>query len=344
MMRKATSSGGWIIAISRALDDAGCDSNELFSQVGLDLHHATDPNSRFDVKKMGQLWDIVTTQTGNEAIGLSVASYIKPTTFHALGYSIWASETLKDALQRLVNYGRMVSNAGTLELVCYGDVYSIRFQVNQDEHGYKLVADQALDAFIASMVAICRELSGAAFSPKAMFLERSEPTDLKSMAAFNAFFNCPIEFGAAQTIIEFDSTVLEGTLLTANAELASKSDQVVIDYLARLEWNDIVTQVQAKVIEMLPLGEPSQEKVAKSLNLSLRNLQRKLQQEGTHYTQVVEDVRRDLARQYLEQSHITINEICYMLGFANLSSFCRAFKRWTGMAPGQYRAQKSNKE
>lgn len=320
------------------MDAAGCDSSELFTQAGLELAHATDSNSRFDTRKMAQVWQLAVQLTGDEALGLKVADYIKPTTFHALGYSIWASDSLKDALQRLVNYVRVVSNAGQLQLEQAADCYRLRFQVNQDEHGQTIVAHEALDAFTASVLQICRDLDQPDLSPSRLLLDRPAPADA---APWQQLFNCPLQFDAAQTMIEFDRELLERPLATANPELAVQSDQVVIDYLARLEWNDIVSQVRARVVEMLPSGEPGQENVAKALNLSLRNLQRKLQQADTTYTQVVEDVRQELARQYLEQSHLAINEICYMLGFASLSSFSRAFKRWTGKSPALYRSEKA---
>jgi len=337
-MRRATSSGGWIIAISRALDAAGCDSSELFTQAGLELAHATDSNSRFDTRKMARVWQLAVELTGDEALGLRVANYVKPTTFHALGYSIWASDSLKDALQRLGNYIRVVSNAGELRLEQDTDCYRLRFQVNQDEHGQPLVAHEALDGFIAALLTICRDLDQPDLCPSRILFDRPAPRDT---TPWQQLFNCPMQFGAAQTMIEFGRDVLERPLPTANPELAVQSDQVVIDYLARLEWNDIVSQVRARVVEMLPAGEPGQENVAKALNLSLRNLQRKLHQADTTYTQVVEDVRHELARQYLEQSHLAINEICYMLGFASLSSFSRAFKRWTGKSPALYRSEKT---
>jgi len=337
MSARGTSSGGWIVAISRALESANCDSAQLFKDAGLDLNQASDPNSRFEVSRMRQVWQMAVEQTGNPAIGLRVAEFVKPTTFHALGYSIWASDSLRDALGRLVNYIRAVSNAGSLSEEQDGDIYRIRFQVNRDEHGQLIVAHEPLDAFVAALVSICRDLSGPDFCAARIRFERPAPDDISD---FEKLFRCPLEFGAAQTMVEFHLAGLDDPLPTANAELAQQSDHILIDYIARLDQEDIVAQVRARVIEMLSAGEPPQEKVASALCLSLRNLQRKLQLEGTTYTQVVEEVRHDLAIQYLEQSHLAVNEISYLLGFSSLSSFSRAFKRWTGLAPGKYRTEK----
>ncbi len=94
--------------------------------------------------------------------------------------------------------------------------------------------------------------------------------------------------------------------------------------------------MRAFVIERLPVGIPSQEMVADSLYMSVRNLQRKLQVEGNSYKQILDDVRQQLAEQYLKEKQRSIGEITYMLGFTEPSNFTRAFKRWTGLSPQVY--------
>ncbi|MGJ8686611.1 MAG: helix-turn-helix domain-containing protein, partial [Spongiibacteraceae bacterium] len=90
----------------------------------------------------------------------------------------------------------------------------------------------------------------------------------------------------------------------------------------------------------LPLGEPSQEKVANILNVSMRNLQRKLGALDMPYKDILNKARRDLALSYIADSNYSISEITYLLGFSDTSSFTRAFKRWTGMSPSDYRNKK----
>lgn len=337
MKQVITSSSGWIVAISRALTAAGCDTQRLFDAAGLDLAQATDPNSRFPVEQMARVWQAAVAATGDEAIGLKVAAFVKPTSFHALGYAMLASGTLREAFRRLANYVHIVSNAGTLVFEEEGAICRLHFERTLDAAGRPVAADQALDAFIASLLGICRDLHQPEFAPQRVELERQRPTDL---TPFEALFACPVAFDEPCTRLYFDAAVLDQPLPTANAELAVQSDQVVRDYLARLHKEDVVARVQSTIIEMLPAGEPSQERVADALHLSLRSLQRKLSHADTSYTQVLEEVRRDLAEQYLHQSHLSVSEICFMLGFASLSSFSRAFKRWTGISPAHYRTER----
>ena len=111
----------------------------------------------------------------------------------------------------------------------------------------------------------------------------------------------------------------------------------MIEYLAKFDSNDLVAKVQAVIIQQLSTGRPSQASIAKALNMSLRNLQRKLKQEGTTFRQLVDDIRRQLATQFIQENSRSIGEISYNLGFSEPANFTRAFKSWTGISPKQYR-------
>jgi AraC-like DNA-binding protein len=109
------------------------------------------------------------------------------------------------------------------------------------------------------------------------------------------------------------------------------------EYLARFERGSIKLQVEARLVEQLSSGHATQESIAKALNLSPRTLQRKLKEEGTTYKQLLDTTRRELAAQYVKESHLSVNEITFLLGFSEPANFSRAFKRWTGVSPSQYR-------
>ncbi len=115
------------------------------------------------------------------------------------------------------------------------------------------------------------------------------------------------------------------------------SDQVVIDYLKQFDKKNITMQVRARIIEELNNGVPNQEKIASSLNMSLRNLQRKLKEEDTSFKKILDETRSELSRQYLRGSDRSIIEVGFLLGFSEPSNFARAFRRWTGVSPHEYR-------
>ena len=92
-----------------------------------------------------------------------------------------------------------------------------------------------------------------------------------------------------------------------------------------------------KIVERLPDGPPSQQQIAEALHVSNRTLQRRLKDEGTSFMDLLQDTRLQLAQKYLQQRSRSVVETAYMLGFSEPSTFSRAFKRWTGVAPADYR-------
>ena len=110
-----------------------------------------------------------------------------------------------------------------------------------------------------------------------------------------------------------------------------------MDYLARFDHDSIAMRVRATIIERLPDGTPSQGNIAELLHVSMRSLQRRLNNENTNFKELLEGTRHELALQYIREPHRTIGEITYLLGFSEPSNFSRAFRRWTGMSPAEYR-------
>ena len=136
----------------------------------------------------------------------------------------------------------------------------------------------------------------------------------------------------------FDSDSIERLLETGNPELARQSDAISSRYLARIERFNIVARVREVLTQRLREREPSQEEVAEVLNVSARTLQRKLGDNGTTFKEILDETRHALALAYLSVPH-SVSETTFRLGFSCTSSFTRAFRRWTGLSPSDWRAR-----
>jgi AraC-like DNA-binding protein len=185
------------------------------------------------------------------------------------------------------------------------------------------------------MVKLGRMLSQREAHPNKVELMRPRPA---APEVYEQFFKAPIVFGSDACRLHFDAAMLDAPLPSANPALARLNDQVIVDYLARFDKTQLAVQVRNLIIERLPSGEPNQGQIATQLHMSLRGLQRKLRDEGTNFKQLLEDTRQELACQYLKQSELSLGEVTYLLGFSDQSNFTRAFKRWMGLAPSEYRA------
>jgi len=111
----------------------------------------------------------------------------------------------------------------------------------------------------------------------------------------------------------------------------------MIEYLAQLNHDRITEKVKAVIIDQLPSGNVTDENVARALYMSSRKLQRQLQSDGTTFNALLNEIRQDLAQKYLREQDTSMTEIAFLLGFSESSAFSRAFKRWMGVTPTQYR-------
>ncbi len=336
MPYNATSLTSWARAIKATLDAQAVDSRQLFEQAGLDLAALKDPNARYPLEGTTRLWQLAVQATDNPCLGLDVGRNINQTTFHALGYSLLASPTLQECFERLVRYFRIVTDAAELEFCPDGSNYKF---VIHPLPGIQQPAVEALDAMMSVIIRLCRLLQGQDFRALKTCFRRAAPPDI---TAFEKVFKSPLEFGADETAIYLAGDTLRQPLASANAELARHNDAILTRYLAHFDKENATNRVHSTLVELLPLGEPSQDKVAAVLHMSLRNLQRKLSAEGTTYKEVLNQTRRELALSYIADNRYSISEITYLLGFSDSSSFTRAFKRWTGQAPSNFRAEEAS--
>ncbi len=310
------------------------DSERIFRAVGVQLHMVNGPMVRLPVATLTRLYRACVEATNNPYFGLSVARHIHISNLHALGYALAASSTLIDFCRRLERYFRLVSQAATLRVIEDGDRIVVRGTDFKTE-----VSGETEDAFIGFLVLTMRMLYKPGFNPLSVELHRPMPRE--GDEPYRAFMRAPLSFSNQATTLVFDRHELMQPLGGACPELAQVNDNIANQYLARLDKNDVVTGVTQKIIELLPSGDCSREKVAEALCMSPATLQVRLAKRGTSFLQLMDDTRRELARNYMQQQARSVTEITFQLGFTSTSNFARAFKRWTGKSPTQFREGRS---
>jgi len=320
----------WIKAIGRALDAAGCNGDALLAQAGFDRECLDGPTTRCPLVNTGRLWEIAVAATADPAFGLKVASHIKHTSFHALSYGLSASSTLKEAFERVQRYCHVASDAVEYEFYRCGSDYHFVMEPAAS------VPFESIDALVGAQLRMCRSLIGRDFSPLLVELRRPEPAAVED---FERLLRAPLKFGAARNRLVFDSASIERPLDGGNPELARHSDAIALQYLARMERDNIQARVRELLMQRLEISEPSQEEVAEQLYMSARTLQRKLGDSGTTYKEILDETRRELALAYLSAPQHSVSDITHLLGFSCGSSFTRAFRRWTGQSPSDWRAR-----
>jgi AraC-like DNA-binding protein len=332
-MTERTTSSNWALSIVRALEMSQVDCRKLFAELGMDYQALTDQDARFSQDGMTRLWRRAVELSGNPAIGLELSRSVRPGSFHVVGYALMSSSTLLDGLLRLVRYQRIIAEGADLQLRREPCGYVLRLRI----HGDQLpAAAQGVEAAMAYALAFCRWICGGVLSPLAVSFEHGAPADL---LPYQQLFAAPLTFSAQENAMVFARQDIEAALPLANEALAQLHDRFAGDYLARFSSNQFTHQVRQVVCRLLPQGEPKREVVAQTLLVSIRTLQRRLQDEQTSYQQLLDDCRRELALQYIARPDLALLEVAYLLGFSDPSNFFRAFRRWFDCTPGEYRAR-----
>jgi len=320
--------GTCVKVMGRALDAAGCNGPALLAQAGFELKDLDGPDARAPLRKTGRLWKYALAATGDPAFGVKLARHYTYTTFHSLGYGMSASSTLKEAFERAQRYFRVVSDAVEFQFSRHDDEYHLILEPTTE------VPVESIDALVGIFLRMCRLLAGREFAPLSIELCRSRPAVTEE---FERSWRAPIQFGAGQNRLRFERAGIERILDSGNPELAQVSDAISARYLARLERFNIEGQVRELLTQRLCRSEPTQDQVARQLNMSARTLQRKLSDSGTTFKEILDETRHALALAYLSASEFSVGEITQRLGFSSSSSFTRAFRRWTGVSPSDWR-------
>jgi len=327
----ATSLTSGVLLMWETLEAHGLNNRELFERAGLNPAKLRNPDARYPDKRIIKLWEYALEAIDDPCLGLEVASHFYPTTLHALGFAWLASQTLKDAFERLIRYSRIITDVEKLSFE--ETTQDFRFKIHlPDDRPYFPYEDY--DAAFAIVVHLCRLSCGNDFCPKHIVMQREEPA---CVDRFYALFRCSIEFSSDSYEIWFNKPDIGKQLPAANERLALMNDKVVMDYLVELDKDDIVMQVKQKLIDQLPTGKVTQKDIANALHMSERSLQRKLAEHKTSYKKILDEVRKELAKGYINDARLSINEITYLIGFSEPANFTRAFKRWHGTSPSAYR-------
>jgi AraC-like DNA-binding protein len=327
--RQPSTIGGYALAIAKTLDHYGVDASRVFKVAGIPPAIGNDPFSRLPVDTITQLFRVCVDVTHDPYFGLAVARFIHISNLHALGFALAASSTLMDVCKRVARYFRLVSQTTEIALDESGDDTVMRFNLLAD------VCGESEDAFLAYLIMSMRQLHKGSFNPIRVDLHHDVPRE--GPGPYEKLFRAPVIFGAEQAALVFFRTDLQQPLAGACPELAQHHDNIVTDYLARLDRSDVPAVAKQKIVEFLPTGECTRERVAQAMCMSPTTLQAKLLRRGTSFQAILDDTRKELACSYVRQGSPSFTEITFLLGFSDTSNFTRAFRRWTGCSPTDFR-------
>lgn len=332
-MREPTSLASLSATIWETLETHyGVDAAAVFASAGIDKNTLKERTGRIPMSAVHRLWDEAIRVSGDPHIAHVVGRSIRPGSAYALGLAWLASDTLARGLERQTRYFSVLT---TFFNMVYepGDKES-RVGIEARGPGQVLLPTSA-DVALTMTVRFCRLAGRDEFAPLRVCFE-SELDDPTTLARYRAYFRCPVNFGTGENALYLDTAALNEPLVAADDTLIAENEKLLDRYLREMEAGDFSNKVRQALAQSLPSGRVTEEDVAQRLNRSVSSLQRHLRAEGTGYREILERTRERLAREYLSSGQHPIAEVAYLLGYADQSTFTRAFKRWTGMSPGAY--------
>lgn len=311
--------------------DYGLDPAPIFKQVNIDTSKFTRPGSRVPLSKMTRLWDMAVYMTDDQQFGLKVGGRAEPSDYYVLGHTWLASATLKGALERACRYAHVLSTAIARATVVEEDGMIVYVESFPDP---EIVINRTADeAGIVAFFKLCEIIKRERVRP--LRVELVFPIDT-ARGYLEEFLDCPVTWGNEREKFYFSKEEFEEPLPGFIPDVLDSTSRIAEQYLESLDQSKVATEVRRLLVQMLPAGKADQDTIANRLYRSTSTLQRQLSAEGTSYRDILETTRRGLAEKYLRDGDYSQAEIAYMVGFSDQSNFARAFKRWTGMSPGQF--------
>jgi AraC-like DNA-binding protein len=330
-MIQRTSSSAWVSGVVEMFAAEGVDTDALFIEAGLNIARLNDPENRFSIDDVNLLWELAVARSGKTTLGLSRELAIAYSNPGLVRYAMMASPTLQVALERLLRYMSTISDAATTSMTPMGDSHWIELGLRGGERS---APRQRIEFGSLTLLTLCSWFTGRELN--AIEVEFAYPPPPDASAHLRAF-GCPVRFGAEANRALLRNADLALPLSARNRSMAALHDRLLDREIQLLEGTSISLRVR-NLLQSRPLRpEPRREQIALALGIGDRTLQRRLRTEGVSFQQLLDEIRREVAQQYLRQPGHSLKRVAEQLGFEDQSNLFRACKRWFGMSPGRYR-------
>lgn len=318
-------------AVWNVMENFNVDPGPIFENFGLYEKDLQDTTKRCHAYIEIALWHHAQNVIQEPCLGLSAGRDTwHPSQLGTLGYAWLASSTLERAFHRLSRFQHMVTNAYDIEIEREEGLYIVSIRYSKQNPAFQARSE----SIISTLLCMSRMNFGNSLKVQEVSFVHASPEKAEK---YLKVFGCEPQFSAVADSISFSMDDIRKQLPSANHLFAEMMDQSIIKALDTREPDNVVSQVKSLVLEQLSCGKVTEEDISGLLNMSKRKLQLKLAEENVRFKSLLDDIREKLAKEYLVEKHLCLSEVAFLLGFSEVSSFSRAFKRWTGVSPGQFK-------
>lgn len=319
-------------ALLRAVHNEGFSRESLMVTFGLNDQLLGSPDARISIPRYMRLGHAAIELTGNRALGLVIGALSRPVDSGLPGLAAQSAATAGNALETLVRYSLLTSrNSRGHPSMTRGATLATFYSIRP----YNSFNFFVVDSVLSTWVQLLRTLTGRHHVVEQV---RIEYPSQGLEDTFSHWFDCPVHFSGGENSIQLAEGIRE--LASPDAQTALHR-QLIANCELRLKqlrsgWT-LREQVKDKLSPLLEQSAPTLETVAAEFGLSPWTLQRKLAEEGTGYRQLIDETRKELARDYIRETMVSLTEISWLLGFSTPAAFHKAYRRWFEVSPGEHR-------
>lgn len=317
----------------RYLQSRGIEEEHLFRDVGFDLELLSHPEKKVPLTLYNALQQKAFLLADDQFFGMHLGEHVEISTFSILGYMMMNCATIGEAIKKIEGYERIIGRIDRYTVPMGGGrlktVYPADSVIEPRNRHF-------IESVFSSVFTFMSKITGRKITPRSIGFTHPSPGPTEE---YQRVFACPVFFEQEENYYTLEHTDLDLKIDGANPDLLAYFEEYARQLNSYDDSGDYSRKTRDIIAANLDRRKICVEDVAAELHMSKRSLQLKLEEEGTVFRSLLEKIRREAAERSLRRGH-SIDEITYLLGYSESSTFCRAFKRWTGLTPGEYRDRK----
>ncbi|WP_419812919.1 AraC family transcriptional regulator [Bacterioplanoides sp.] len=312
--------------------EQGLQHADILHNTSISTSMLDDPTTRLNYQQLLTLVSNLIQHYPSQTLGLDIGGSLNINQYGMLGYAMLSCADMRSALHLGLKYHSLVDPAFTFEIIEQEQHCAIRLTSHIPVDAiYRMLCD----VFVVNFTSLGRFLTGQAdMQPIEVRLNHPKPDYADQ---YQRYFDCPVLFDQPRTELILNPSLLDMPLIMADQATANMAESQCAEILNRLGPKEGIAAKVRRILLQNPGQFPAVDIVASHLATSTRTLSRSLQELGTSYQRILDEVRKEMAIEYLRNSGLPIEEVAALVGYSDPSNFRKAFRRWTGHAPSYYR-------
>jgi AraC-like DNA-binding protein len=332
---------GVLSAAASGLEDfitqAGGNADRILGCCGVDSGLLLSPTQSLKLVSYCRVLEEAASQADYDNFGLHYGKQFQPQSLGLIGYIGLCSATLEAALKNFAKAFHWHQHDTFVQLVDLKDAWRFDYQVR---HGAIVYRRQDAELTLGMVMNLIRAAAGSHWAPREVHFEHPRPEQWHDHCKV---FDAPVYFDQPYNSLIIPKTDTARQMPNHDPMLLAVMQDAIQHLNTAPYRQNVVEQTRAQIQICLIHGEPDLETTAEQLGMSRWSLQRRLSQENVTFSRLIDEVRCELATHYLQQQKLSVSEMGMLLGYSETSAFSRAFRRWFGVSPRQYRQHAAHK-